>query len=716
MSLTQQACHLVSHKESVANLCRQGSTAEQECLDSALELLASAHQDLSQRLALGKIIADLGLGCEAIAAGMLTQPVREELISLAEVERCLGKPVATLIQGITRVDFIGDLHQQGQPQGRQLESMRQLLLALAEDIRVVVLKLALRLWRLRHLKEVSEAQQRLIARETLDIFAPLANRLGIGKLKWELEDLSMRYLEPVAYRQLAQALDQRRQEREAYIQGVMQELNTLLIEEGIRAQVSGRVKHLYSIWRKMRGKGREFEQLFDLRAVRIMVESISDCYAALGVVHSHWSHIPREFDDYIANPKPNGYRSLHTAVVGPEGRTLEVQIRTHEMHRAAELGMAAHWQYKEGNAGQRTQQHVNWLRQILDAEPEESDGDDALERFKTEALQDRVYVITPKQEVMDLPAGATALDFAYHVHTQIGHRCRGARVNQRIVPLTHELQNGDQVDVITARNGVPSRDWLSSHLGYLRTSRARQKVRQWFKQQDQERNIAAGKATLERECKRLELSLQADTLQKVAQRFNFSHVDELYASLGHGVITIGQVVNRIQELVLPQTDLERIPVSRSRAKEAGEVKIRGVGNLLTQMANCCKPVPFEPITGFITVGRGVTIHREDCPNLLNLRDNHGERVIEVGWGDEPHALYRVDIAIEAHDRPGLLRDITAVIANEQVNVVGVNTHSDGEGVARMALTVEIMGLAQLSRLLDRIDRLPNVLHAVRKSR
>lgn len=353
---------------------------------------------------------------------------------------------------------------------------------------------------------------------------------------------------------------------------------------------------------------------------------------------------------------------------------------------------------------------------MLEVHDEDGD-DDLLKRFRAEAFQDRVYVITPKGAVVDLAAGATPLDFAYHIHTQVGHRCRGAKVNGRIVPLSHELHTGDQVDVLTAKTPAPSRDWLSPHLGYLKTSRARQKVRQWFKQQDQERNIIAGRTALERECRRLDVVLKPDTLHKVAGRFNFAHADELHAAIGHGVLTTGQVMNRIQELILPPPTVEEIPLGRSRAVDTGEIQIRGVGNLLTQMANCCKPVPFDPIVGFITVGRGVTIHREDCPNLLNLAATQEERLIEVSWGDEPEALYRVDIGIQAHDRPGLLRDITAVIANERVNVIAVNTRSDAaSGTARMALTVEITDIDQLSRLLDRIDRLPNVLHAARKRR
>ena len=564
-----------------------------------------------------------------------------------------------------------------------------------------------------------EQEQQRIAQETLDIFTPLANRLGMGQIKWELEDLSLRYLEPDTYRKLARALAERRANREHYINAVMEKLRRELSQVGIQGQVSGRVKHIYSIWHKMQRKKLPFDEIFDVRAVRIIVPSVAECYAALGVVHSLWNHLHKEFDDYIANPKENGYQSLHTAVIGPDGKTLEVQIRTLEMHRNAELGVAAHWRYKEGGSAQSSafEQQIAWLRKMLEWKEEAADDGDFLDRFKAEVFQDRVYVVTPKGTIVDMPQGATPLDFAYHIHTEVGHRCRGAKVDGRIVPLTYELKSGQQVDVLTAKNASPSRDWLSPYLGYLKSSRARAKVRHWFKQQDHEKNIAAGRTALERSFQRLDVDIKQADLQKIAERLNFTSVDELYAALGHGDLTTGSVVAKVQELIVPSTPTEFLPISRrTRTQEGGgEVQIRGVGNLLTQMANCCKPLPPDPIVGFITRGRGVTIHRQDCANVLDLMNRHPERCIEVDWGQETQAAYSVDVQIDAYDRPGLLRDITTVFANERANVVKANLSTDPDSsMARMALTLEIADLGQLSRLLDKVLRLPNVVAAQRK--
>ncbi|HSA46855.1 MAG TPA: bifunctional (p)ppGpp synthetase/guanosine-3',5'-bis(diphosphate) 3'-pyrophosphohydrolase, partial [Candidatus Competibacteraceae bacterium] len=613
----------------------------------------------------------------------------------------------------------GELHQSSQHVGRQLESLRKMLLAMAQDLRVVLIRLAMQLHTLRQLGQRPVEEQQRIARETLDVFSPLANRLGIGRIKWEMEDLALRYLAPPVYKQIASALEQRRADREHYIARAMEELRDHLQEAQIHAEVSGRVKHIYSIWRKMQHKKLFFEQIFDVRAVRVIVDTVNDCYAALGVVHTLWNHIHREFDDYIAHPKPNGYQSLHTAVIGPEGRTLEVQIRTADMHRHAELGVAAHWRYKEGGAGPgaAAAQQIAWLRQMLESREEETDDGDLLERFKAEAFQDRVYAITPKRTIIELPQGATPLDFAYHVHTEVGHRCRGAKVNGRIVPLTYELKTGQQVDVLTTKTGGPSRDWLSPHLGYVKSNRARAKIRQWFIQQDQEKSIAAGRTALEREFQRL--GARNLKLDKVAERLGFTKPDELFATIGHGALTTSQVVARIQDLLpqAPPAAESLLVVRKPKMVESGkgDVQIRGVGRLLTQMAHCCQPAPFEPIAGYITQGRGVTIHRQDCANLLALANQHSERVIEVSWGETP-ATYPVDIMIIAHDRSGLLRDITSILANEQVNVLGANTLTDREtSIARMGLTLEITDVLQLSRVLDKIGQLRNVMEAYRKT-
>ena len=689
-------------------------------LDSVQRAYTRAAEVLAENrrgLAVAAILADLNMDHEVIVAALLYEAVNTNKLNLRIIEREFGDAVMRLLNGVAKLAMIGEFHRQGLHEDQHLERLRKMLLAMAQDIRVVLIKLALRLFKMRHLGALPETQQRRIARETLDIFAPLANRLGIGQVKWELEDLSLRYLDPVIYKSLARALDERRADRERYIAGVIEQLQTQLSQAGIRAQVSGRVKHIYSIWKKMQRKQLPFEQIFDVSAARIMVDSVTDCYAALGVVHSIWAHIRKEFDDYIANPKGNGYQSLHTAVVGPGGKTLEVQIRTSDMHRNAELGVAAHWLYKEGGSRDNAlERQITWLRQMLEWKDEDGDADDFFDQFKAEIFQDRVYTVTPQGTIIDLEQGATPLDFAYRVHTEVGHRCRGARVNGRIVPLSYELKNGDQVEVLTAKNGAPSRDWLSPHLGYLKSSRARAKVRQWFKQQDQEKNVTAGRGALEQEFKRLDVDQKQVNLQKVAEKLNFTKIEELYAAIGYGNLTTGQVVSRVQELILPAPRAEFLPVTRRvREEGTGEIKIRGVGNLLTQMANCCKPVPYDAIVGFITRGRGVTIHRQDCPNLLNLSDSHQERLIEVDWGEDTQASYSVDIQVDAYDRTGLLRDITFILSNDKTNVLAANTLSDPQtGTARMALTLEISDLGQLSRILDKIGQLPNVMEARRK--
>ncbi|RUQ38464.1 MAG: GTP diphosphokinase [Candidatus Competibacteraceae bacterium] len=679
---------------------------------------AYACSEMPEQLVVADLLADLGMDHEVVAAALLHEPVTAGRIKPAAVQEDFGPAIMRLVAGIVKLDAIGELHQSSQHVGRQLENLRKMLLAMAQDVRVVLIKLAMQLHALRQLgRQPTEEQQRL-ARETLDIFSPLANRLGIGRLKWEMEDLALRYLDPAVYRRIAAALEQRRADRELYLAQVMRDLRGYLQQAHIQGEVSGRVKHIYSIWRKMQRKKLSFEQIFDVRAVRVIVDSVGDCYAALGVVHTHWNHIHQEFDDYIAHPKPNGYQSLHTAVVGPEGRAVEVQIRTFDMHRNAELGVAAHWRYKEGGQepGDGAAQQIAWLRQMLEYREEDSDDSDLLERFKAEAFQDRVYAITPKGTIVELPPGATSLDFAYHIHTEVGHRCRGAKVNGRIVPLTYELKNGEQVEVLTAKNGGPSRDWLSPHLGYIKTNRARAKIRQWFIQQDQDKNIAAGRAALEREFQRL--GIKQIKLEKVAEKLNFGKLDELFATVGHGALTTSQVIARIPELLSPSPTAEDgLPVLRkAKATETGksDVQIRGVGRLLTQMAHCCQPAPFEPIAGYITQGRGVTIHRQDCANLLGLANQHHERVIEVSWGEMP-ATYVVDIMIIAYDRSGLLRDITSILANEQVNVLGANTLTDREtSIARMGLTLEVADVMQLSRVLDKISQLHNVVEAYRK--
>ena len=672
-------------------------------------------------LAVAEILNGLNLDYETLAAAILHDVVEDTDVTLEDVSRDFGPVIARLVDGVTKMERIGDFQQSisaDSKQQHQAESLRKLLLALAEDVRVVLIKLADRLHNMRTLQHLDGVRQQRIARETREIYAPLANRLGIWQIKWELEDLALRYLEPDAYQTLARQLAEKRVDRERYIQRVIDTLEHELAKAGVRAAISGRPKHINSIWRKMQRKHVDFDQVFDMRAVRILVDEEKDCYAALGVVHGLWRHIPREFDDYIANPKENLYRSLHTAVVGPEGRTLEVQIRTHDMHRHAELGVAAHWRYKEGggvDAGY--EEKIAWLRQLLEWKDEERTAHDFVDRFKSEAFQERVYVLTPQGRIIDLPQGATPLDFAYAVHTEIGHRCRGAKVDGRIVPLTYQLKNGEQVEVLTARHGKPSRDWLNTHQGYLVTSRAKSRVRSWFKHQDYEHNISAGRSILDRELHRLGVSDLS--IDRIAERLGFRQSDAMFAALGSGDVSTAQLAGAVSELV-PQGEVLR-PRSQRAARRTDDgidegISIQGVGNLLTTIARCCRPVPSDPIVGYITRGRGVTIHRQDCGNILRLQGDDRARLIEVDWGPASDRVYQVDILVEAYDRSGLLRDITALLSNEKINLSSANTATDEQdGIARMLLTLEISDIGQLSRVLTKISQLPNVITARRKA-
>ena len=703
------------------------SEKQQQMLVRAAEWAINAHQDQqrasgepyhSHVFAVAEILNSLKLDYETLAAAMLHDVIEDTEVTLDDVRSEFGPVIARLVDGVTKMERIGEFQKAAETHDQnQAENLRKLLLAMAEDVRVVLIKLADRLHNMRTLEHLEGDSQRRIARETLDIYAPLANRLGIWQVKWELEDLSLRYLEPVAYQELVRLLAESREDREAYIARVIATLNAELKKAGITATITGRPKHINSIWRKMQRKRLDFDQIFDMRAVRILVNEEKDCYAALGIVHGLWRHIPKEFDDYIANPKENLYRSLHTAVVGPEGRNLEIQIRTEEMHRHAELGVAAHWRYKEGGGGDTAyEEKIAWLRQLLEWKNEEGSANDFVDRFKSEAFQERVYVMTPQGRIIDLPQGATPLDFAYAVHTEVGHRCRGAKVNGRIVPLTYSLQNGEQVEVLTTRQGGPSRDWMNTHLGYLKTSRARSRVRTWFRHQDFKYNVSAGRAILDRELHRVAI---ADlSMEKIAARFKYKQIDDFLAAIGHGDITAGQLANAANELIPRQEALPSEPRRASKKEQSitdGGFRIFGVGNLLTTTARCCKPVPNDPIVGYITRGRGVTIHRQDCGNVLRLQGEDRDRLIEVEWGAASTEGYQVDIAVEAYDRSGLLRDITSVLANEKINLIGVNTLTDKhDGIARMSLTLEITDIGQLSRVLTKIGQLPNVVEARRK--
>lgn len=651
----------------------------------------------------------------AVAALLLLPSALKPDFSLSQLPERTPQATRTLLQQLQRLEYFGKTYLPNDQ--ARAEGLRRLLLALIEDVRVVLITLAWQLARLKLAAALDEETRQNIARETQLIHAPLANRLGIGQLKWQLEDLSFEYLEPQAYRQIRLLLAERQADREAYVNSFMAQLKQVLGEAGIRAEISGRAKHIYSIWRKMQRKGLDFHELFDVRAVRVMVDSVAECYSVLGLVHTRWQPVPGEFDDYITNPKANLYQSLHTAVTGAQGRAVEVQIRTHDMHRHAELGVAAHWRYKEG--GPRDpglEKRVGVMRHLL--EGSEADGDDAtlLEDFHNLTTEDRVYVLTPRGEVKDMVAGATPLDFAYLVHTEVGHRCRGARVNGRIVPLTTELRNGDRVEILTGKESRPSRDWLSPRLGYIRTARARAKVRHWFKMAQFDENLAAGRAALEAEFRRLDLDL--DELSDILEHFNFRRIEDLCVAVGCGELGAAQVAHAVERRHPERRQDELlIPVgkpSSTRRDRRSDIQVEGVGNLMYQMAQCCQPVPGDGIAGYITQGRGVSIHREDCREFIHLQREAPERVMSVRWAPRAAGRYPAPIVVEAWDRRELIRDISSLLAGENINLAAMNaSRVDDSEMVRIEMTVQVEDYEQLAGLLNRMQSIPGVTSARR---
>ncbi|MGH8212491.1 MAG: RelA/SpoT family protein [Rhodanobacteraceae bacterium] len=629
----------------------------------------------------------------------------------AERSASLGEDVRRLVEGQQQAETVWVLHA-GRARG-SAEGLRRLLLAIIRDLRVVYLLLARQLANLRAAARLEEGERRALAELTADIHAPLANRLGIWQLKWELEDLAFRHLQPETYKRIAALLDERRADREAYIARCVNALRDALLEHGIDADVAGRPKHIHSIWKKMQRKGVAFGELYDIRALRVLTDNETECYTALGVTHALWPNLPGEFDDYIARPKGNDYRSLHTAVIGPQGKTLEVQIRTREMHRAAELGVAAHWRYKEGGGADAAYQaRVAWMRRLL--ESRDDDGDDGaglLAGLRSELTEDRVYLLTPRGEVFDLAAGATVLDFAYHVHTMVGHRCRGAKVNGRIVPLMHRPVSGDRVEILTGRDPAPRRDWLSPQQGFLRTASARGKVRAWFRREDSAANIAAGKQILERELKRL--GLPERDAERVHAKLGFKSQDELLVALALGEFAGPQVARALADSGTSPA-VQRRPPPRAETRRPGALTIQGVGNLLTTLARCCQPLPGDRVAGFITRGRGVTVHRADCASLARLRTRAPERVIEVHWGDTGERAYEVEIAATGYERKHLHRDVTAAIANAGAQIVSSGSRVDVlRGEVRMRFSLRLRDFGELSALLARLSALPNVIDAHR---
>lgn len=706
---------------------RQALVLAKKIADEAVEQGSFWSVDsLQMGLEMAQILLDLRLDTESIVSAILYRAVREGRLSLQKVERDFGKEVTQLIEGVLRMAAISAIQNSSEEmvlgqREAQVDNLRKMLVSMIDDVRVALIKLAERTSAIRAVKEAPEERRRKVANEVFNVYAPLAHRLGIGHLKWELEDLSFRYLQPEAYMKIAKLLDEKRLARQEYIENVVQQVREELHKAGIKCDVYGRVKHIYSIWRKMSRKHLDFSQIYDIRALRVLVPEVRDCYTALGIVHGLWRHIPNEFDDYIANPKENGYSSLHTAVIGPEGKAVEIQIRTHKMHEDAELGVCAHWLYKGTDTKAKDQgyeQKISWLRQVLEWHDELGALPDLAGELKSDISPDRIYVFTPDGHVVDLPTKATPVDFAYRVHTEVGNKCRGAKVNGRMVPLTYLLQNGEQVEILTNANAQPSRDWLYPDAGYIHTSRARAKVAHWFKLQARDENLEEGKQLLLRELDRLDLA--HEPLQDIAKLMNVKTVDDMFAAIGAGDIRVGQVVNQVarraESTPEPQQEL---PLHRHQARHGehsseNDIYIEGVGNLVTQLAQCCQPVPGDDIRGYVTIGRGVTIHRSDCDNLLHLELLEPQRILQVSWGGKPKRSYPVDMIIQAYDRTGLLRDVSNILANEKINVTAITTQSDqNEHTANMQITVEVESLERFARLMAKISQLPNVVSAKR---
>ena len=733
------------------------SDADRELVWRAYKLADKAHETqkrasgepyISHCIQVAHILAEMRVPPSVVAAGLLHDTVEDTTVSLDDLRRDFGEEITRLVDGVTKLSQLPRVSRGGdrpdkedalEDEQRQLaerrgelapveaaeqmarsrkhdlvnETLRKTFLAMDDDVRVVLIKLADRLHNMRTLSHMPEHKRRRIAQETLDIFAPLANRLGIWQMKWELEDLGFRYVNPEKYREIADSLAKRRSEREAEMGEIRKKLLAVLATSNIQAEISARPKHIYSIYRKMVRKGVPFDRVYDVRGVRVIVHDSTACYMALGLIHNAWRPIPGEFDDYIAAPKDNFYRSLHTAVIYDDGRTLEIQIRTQEMHQNAEYGIAAHWRYKEGSArDDEYERRILWLRSLMTWQREVDDARDFVDAMKSEVFEDRVYVFTPRGDIIDLPSGSTPIDFAYLVHTEVGNRCRGAKINGKLVALDYKLRTGDKVEILTARRGGPSLDWLNPNLGMVKTQRARSKIRQWFKHQEREQNMTQGKSILEKELRRL--GLMDTNLERLAREFEMKVVEDLYAALGTGELSITKIVRHLtleDEKASSQRD-ELLPTGKPSAAPSGDaVTVLGLKGLLTTYARCCNPAPGDEIVGYVTRGRGATIHRKDCPNVLRANERDRERLVRVGWG-EARTTYPVPVRLKAFDREGLMRDVSTLIADEGVNMpkVSVDTYRN---MAVFDLVLEVRDIVHLSRLLDRLENLPNVVEAQR---
>ncbi|ASC58058.1 GTP diphosphokinase [Vibrio vulnificus] len=677
-----------------------------------------------------EILVTLSMDKATLVAAQLFPLVSSGAFAREPLEEHYSKEIIKLIDGVDEMAAIGQLNitLEGSAASAQVDNVRRMLLAMVDDFRCVVIKLAERICNLIEVKKAPDEVRRAAAKECANIYAPLANRLGIGQLKWEIEDYAFRYQQPDTYKQIAKQLSERRIVREQYIKDFVDDLSEEMKECGINAEVSGRPKHIYSIWRKMQKKSLEFDELFDVRAVRIIADKLQDCYAALGVVHTKYKHLPSEFDDYVANPKPNGYQSIHTVVLGPEGKTIEIQIRTKQMHEDSELGVAAHWKYKEGSSSGRSgyDEKITWLRKLLDWQEEMSDSGEMLDELRSQVFDDRVYAFTPRGDVVDLPMGATPLDFAYHIHSEVGHRCIGAKVAGRIVPFTHKLNMGDQVEIITQKEPNPSRDWLNPSLGFVTSGRARAKINAWFRKQSREKNLEAGREILENELAKIGATLK-DAEQYAVKRFNVKSADELYVGVGSGDLRINQILNHINALVNKPTAEEEDRQALERLQEAGNkaavsptrprkdaVVVQGVDNLMSHLARCCQPIPGDEICGYITQGRGISVHRADCEQLEELRHHAPERIIDTVWGSDVVGSYMLTVRVEAMERSGLLKDITTMLANEKIKVISMKSRLDYRTHLNvMDFELEVTNIEVLTRIMKRVEQIKDVMSVKR---
>lgn len=696
------------------------------------EKILENHEQASLLLWRGRemieILITLSMDKATLVAAILFPLVASKAYPRDRFEEDFGQETIKLIDGVEEMAALGHLNVtlEGSAASSQVDNVRRMLLAMVDDFRCVIIKLAERICNLIEVKKAPDDVRRSAAKECANIYAPLANRLGIGQLKWEIEDYAFRYQHPETYQQIAKQLSERRIVREQYIQDFVDDLTNEMQGSSINAEVSGRPKHIYSIWRKMRKKGLAFDELFDVRAVRIIADKLQDCYAALGAVHTKYKHLPNEFDDYVANPKPNGYQSIHTVILGPEGKTIEIQIRTKDMHEDSELGVAAHWKYKEGGGGRSGyDEKITWLRKLLDWQEEMSDSGEMLDELRSQVFDDRVYAFTPRGDVVDLPMGATPLDFAYHIHSEVGHRCIGAKVAGRIVPFTHKLSMGDQVEIITSKEPNPSRDWLNPSMGFVTSGRARAKINAWFRKQSREKNLEAGRDILEAELNKIGATIK-DAEQYALQRFNVKNADELFVGIGSGDLRINQIIYHINALVNKPTAEEEDQQALEKLQEAEQkspvqsrpkkdaVVVEGVDNLMTHLARCCQPIPGDEISGYITQGRGISVHRSDCEQLEELRHHAPERIIDTVWGSGFVGSYILTVRVEAMERSGLLKDITTLFANEKLKVTSMKSRVDyRRQMAVMDFDLEVTNIEVLTRVTNRVEQIKDVMNVRR---